>query len=164
MNLVQQARRFRPCTSTTSTLLTFAIPAFAAAALFFPLMSAAVAADNPLLAERWKTRPIVVVVPQADDALLQRVQSELQKTASREAFIDRDMVLYTVVAGEGRRDGKLLGARRTRAMLQALGVAAEGPPKFLLVGKDGGVKMTEGSDVSLDNVFAEIDRMPMRQR
>ena len=37
-------------------------------------------------------------------------------------------------------------------------------PTFVLVGKDGGTKMTEGADVDLAAVFAEIDRMPMRQR
>lgn len=137
---------------------------FAVVALAVPLIAAAAAADNPLVAERWKTRPIVVVVPTADDALLQRVQATLAETASREAFIDRDMVLYTVVAGEGRRDGKPLGARRTRAMLRALELPDDGKPRFLLIGKDGGVKMTEGADVKLDAVFAEIDRMPMRQR
>ncbi|MDB5877006.1 MAG: hypothetical protein JWQ41_420 [Variovorax sp.] len=152
MNPLKFARRLSP------------VFAFAVVALAAPLIAAAAAADNPLAAERWKTRPIVVVVPTADDALLQRVQATLGETASREAFIDRDMVLFTVVAGEGRRDGKLLGARRTRAMLQALDLPDDGKPRFLLIGKDGGVKMTEGADVKLDAVFAEIDRMPMRQR
>lgn len=152
MNPLKFARRISP------------VFAFAVVALAVPLISAAAAADNPLASERWKTRPIVVVVPTADDALLQRVQASLRETASREAFIDRDMVLFTVVAGEGRRDGKPLGARRTRAMLQALDLPDDGRPRFLLIGKDGGVKMTEGADVKLDAVFAEIDRMPMRQR
>ena len=138
--------------------------AFAMIALAVPLIAAAAAEENPLAAERWKTRPVVLVVPGADDALLRRVRSALAQTATREAFIDRDMVLYTVVAGEGHRDGKLLGQRRTRTMLQALGVSAGGPPTFLLVGKDGGVKMTDGADVDLGAVFAEIDRMPMRRR
>ena len=132
--------------------------------LAIPVAAAASAEDNPLVAERWKTRPVVLIVPDAGDALLQRVQSTLKQTAPREAFIDRDMVLYTVVAGEGRRDGKPLGARRTRAMLEALDIPDDGRPRFLLIGKDGGVKMTEGADVKLDAVFAEIDRMPMRQR
>ncbi|MGJ7578787.1 DUF4174 domain-containing protein [Variovorax sp. RHLX14] len=138
--------------------------AFTIVALAISPIAAATSADNPLTAERWKTRPIVIVVPTADDALLQRVQQTLRKTTSREAFIDRDMVLYTVIAGEGRRDGKLLGPRRTRAMLQALDIPADGKPRFLLIGKDGGIKMTEGADVKLEAVFAEIDRMPMRQR
>lgn len=138
--------------------------AFAVVALAIPFVAAASADENPLVAERWKTRPIVLIVPSADDALLQRVQSTLKLTAPREAFIERDMVLYTVVAGEGRRDGKPLGQRRTRALLQALDVPVDGSPTLLLIGKDGGVKMTEGADVELDAVFAEIDRMPMRRR
>lgn len=138
--------------------------AFAVVALAVPLVAAASADENPLVAERWKTRPIVLIVPSADDALLQRVQSTLNLTAPREAFIDRDMVLYTVVAGEGRRDGKPLGRHQTRALLQALDVPADGSPTLLLIGKDGGVKMMEGADVELDAVFAEIDRMPMRRR
>ncbi len=123
------------------------------------------AADvNPLVAERWKTRPIVVVVPTADDALLRKVDTALQQTATREAFIERDMVLYTVAAGQGRRNEVRLSPAQTRALLAALKLDAAGPPTFLLVGKDGGVKMTEGSSVDLSAVFAEIDRMPMRQR
>ena len=132
-------------------------------ALATPLAASAADRDNPLVAERWKTRPVVVVVPQRDDALLQRVESELEKTATREAFKDREMVLYTVAAGEGRRNRERLPAAQTRALLTALRLDAAGPPTFVLVGKDGGVKMTEGKDVDLGAVFAEIDRMPMRR-
>ncbi|RYY75204.1 MAG: DUF4174 domain-containing protein [Comamonadaceae bacterium] len=126
---------------------------------------AAAAADrNPLTAERWKTRPVVVVVPTPGDALLRKVEAALLQTATREAFIDRDMVLYTVAAGAGRRNAEPLAAAQTRALLAALKLDAAGPPTFVLVGKDGGVKMTEGPDVDLAAVFAEIDRMPMRRR
>lgn len=128
-----------------------------------PLVAAA-ADGNPLVAERWKTRPVVVVVPAPGDALLTRVESALRQTATREAFIDREMVLYTVVGGKGRRNDKALGAAQTRALLDALRLDPAGPPTFLLIGKDGGTKMTEGPDVDLQAVFAEIDRMPMRRR
>ncbi len=156
MDLIRAIRRI-----ATGTWSLFAI----GVVFVVPMVAAAAAApENPLVAERWKTRPIVVVVPTGQDALLRRIESALARTATREAFIDREMVLYTVVAGVGRRDGKPLGAAATRAMLAALGVAADAPATFLLVGKDGGIKMTEGADVDLDRVFAEIDRMPMRQR
>lgn len=123
-----------------------------------------IAADqNPLVAERWKTRPVVVVVPQPGDPLLENVNATLQKTASREAFRERDMALFTVVAGKGERNGSPLDSGQTQALLQALKLDAGGPATFVLVGKDGGVKMTEGRDVDLQAVFAEIDRMPMRQ-
>ncbi len=120
---------------------------------------------NPLTAERWQTRPIVVVVPQEGDPLLAKVRSALREPAMREGFRERDMALFTVVAGQGSRNGEPLGAARTAALLKALDLDARGPATFILVGKDGGVKMRkEGADVDLQAVFAEIDRMPMRQR
>lgn len=133
-------------------------------AVFALPLSAAAADRNPLVAERWKTRPVVVVVPNAGDSLVERVESALRETSVREAFIEREMVLYTVVGGQGARNAQRLTADQTRAMLTALGLDAKGPPTFVLVGKDGGTKMTEGADVDLKAVFAEIDRMPMRQR
>ena len=142
--------------------LAMLLPALAAFAFALPSAQAATG-DNPLVAERWKTRPVVVVVPKRGDALLQRIESTLQQTAAREAFVEREMVLYTVVAGEGRRNAQPLNARQTRALLDALKLDAAGAPTFVLVGKDGGVKMTEGPDVDLNAVFAEIDRMPMRR-
>ncbi|MDA8448280.1 DUF4174 domain-containing protein [Acidovorax sp. NCPPB 3859] len=119
---------------------------------------------NPLIAERWQTRPVAVVVPQENAPLLAKVRAALQEPALREGFRERDMVLFTVVAGQGRRNGEPLGAARTAALLKALDLDAMGPATFILVGKDGGVKMKEGPEVDLQAVFAEIDRMPMRQR
>ncbi len=118
---------------------------------------------NPLDAERWKTRPVVVVVPQESDPLLTNLRTTLQQTAAREAFREREMVLYTVVAGSGRRNGEALSAAQTSAMLAALGLHPDGSTAFVLVGKDGGVKLREGASVNLQAVFDEIDRMPMRQ-
>ncbi len=120
---------------------------------------------NPLTAERWQTRPIAVVVPQENDPLLAKVRAVLREPAMREGFRERDMALFTVVGGQGSRNGEPLGAARTAALLKALDVDARGPATFILVGKDGDVKMRkEGADVDLQAVFAEIDRMPMRQR
>jgi len=139
------------------------LPMVMVAAFAVPL-SATAADRNPLAAERWKTRPVVVVVPKAGDALVEKVESALRETSVREAFIEREMVLYTVVAGQGKRNAQPLAAGQTRALLSALGLDVQGPPTFILVGKDGGTKMKEGADVDLSAVFAEIDRMPMRQR
>lgn len=151
-----------PTASLTPRRLALLLPALAAFALALPSAQAATG-DNPLVAERWKTRPVVVVVPKQGDALLERIESTLKQTTAREAFIEREMVLYTVVAGEGRRNAQPLNPRQTRALLAALKLDAAGAPTFVLVGKDGGVKMTEGSNVDLNAVFAEIDRMPMRR-
>lgn len=138
----------------------------AALCLALPAGTAFASADaNPLVAERWNTRPIVVVVPRENHPLLTRVDSTLKETAAREAFRERDMALFTVVAGQGRRNGEPLGAAATAAMLKALQLDARGPATFVLVGKDGGVKRREeGDTVDLQSVFDEIDRMPMRRQ
>lgn len=127
------------------------------------LVSAA-ADDNPLVAERWRTRPLVVVVPAADDPMLAQVEAALRSETMRAGFAEREMVLYKVVAGVGSREGRPLSASETRALLGALGVSATGPATALLVGLDGGVKIRERGSVSLDGVFAAIDQMPMRRR
>ena len=36
--------------------------------------------------------------------------------------------------------------------------------EVLLVGKDGGVKLRQETPLSVDDLFATIDAMPMRQR
>ena len=127
-------------------------------------LASALADQNPLVEERWKTRPVVVVVPRADAPLLAQVRAALAEPAMREGFIERDMALYTVVAGEGRRNDQPLGPARTRALLQALQLQAQGPETFVLVGKDGGVKRRDRPPVDLREIFAEVDRMPMRQQ
>lgn len=119
--------------------------------------------DNPLVAERWKTRPLVVVAPSADDPLVQRVDAALQRTVEREAFVEREMVLYRVVDGAGSRNGQALTSAQTRALLDAVEVEARGPATLVLVGKDGGVKRTDRGDADLREIFQTIDRMPMRR-
>lgn len=120
------------------------------------------AADDPLQAERWKTRPLVVLAASADDPLLTRVQAALQESANREAFVERDMVLYTVIGQQGQRNGQPLDAIATKRLLLALD-AGNARPQVILVGKDGGKKVQQGADANLQAIFQTIDRMPMRQ-
>lgn len=120
------------------------------------------AADDPLQAERWKTRPLIVLAASADDPLLARVQRALQEPANREAFVERDMVLYTVVGQQGSRNDQPLDGIATKRLLLALD-AGTSRPQVILVGKDGGKKVQEGADADLQAIFSTIDRMPMRQ-
>ena len=120
---------------------------------------------NPLLAEQWRTRPLVVVAPSARHLLLTGLQAQLRQASVRGAFQERDMVLFTVIGGEGRRDGQLLTAEQTGGLLQALNLTASSPATAFLIGKDGSIKLTEqGDHLALASMFALIDTMPMRQR
>lgn len=134
-----------------------------ATTLIAGLALAAQAADNPLEAERWKTRPLILVAPTAKDPQVATLREELAQPANREAFVEREMVLYTVVGGAGSRNDEPLRPEQTRALLKALDARAGQPATLYLVGKDGGVKVCEQQAWSLKALFGTIDRMPMRQ-
>ncbi|QDD89320.1 DUF4174 domain-containing protein [Pseudomonas oryzihabitans] len=134
-----------------------------ATTLLAGLVATAQAADNPLDAERWKTRPLILVAPTANDPQVTQLRAELAQTANREAFAEREMVLYTVVGDAGSRNDRPLRPEQTRALLQALDARAGQPATLYLVGKDGGVKVREEQGWSLKALFGTIDRMPMRR-
>ncbi|MCI8211456.1 hypothetical protein AUC61_18160 [Pseudomonas sp. S25] len=119
--------------------------------------------SNPLDSERWQSRPLIVVAPNAGDATWLQFEQDLMKPANREAFVDREMVLYTVVGGVGKRNDQALDPRATSALLSSLGVEPDGPTRLLLVGKDGGTKIDQHAPLDVSVVFATIDKMPMRQ-
>lgn len=134
-----------------------------ATTLLAGLVATAQAADNPLDAERWKTRPLILVAPTANDPQVTQLRAELAQPANREAFVEREMVLYTVVGDAGSRNDRPLRPEQTRALLQALDTRAGQPATLYLVGKDGGVKVREEQGWSLKALFGTIDRMPMRR-
>lgn len=133
--------------------------------LLFVMAGSPVMADssNPLDAERWQSRPLIVVAPHANDATWLQFQQDLVKPANREAFIEREMVLYTVVDGVGKRNDQALDPQATSALLGTLGVKPGGPTRLLLVGKDGGTKIDQQAPLDISVIFTTIDKMPMRQ-
>lgn len=137
-----------------------------AAILLAGASSVAGAADaNPLVAEQWRTRPLVVVVPTSRYPLLTDLQAQLRQSDSRDAFQKREMVLFTVVGGQGRRNGQPLTEVQTRGLLRALNLKSTARAAVLLIGKDGSVKRSgHGDHIALASLFALIDSMPMRQR
>ncbi|MDR6235700.1 DUF4174 domain-containing protein [Pseudomonas oryzihabitans] len=134
-----------------------------ATTLLAGLAATAQAADNPLDAERWKTRPLILVAPTANDPQVTQLRAELAQPANREAFAEREMVLYTVVGDAGSRNDRPLRPEQTRALLQALDARDGQPATLYLVGKDGGVKVREEQGWSLKALFGTIDGMPMRR-
>ncbi|GGK08201.1 DUF4174 domain-containing protein [Pseudomonas matsuisoli] len=118
---------------------------------------------NPLDAEHWKTRPLVIVVPSPEDPVLKALNDSLQSPENREAFIEREMVLYRVVDGRATRNDEPLTPEQADALLGALDAKAEGPATVFLVGKDGGVKVRQEGSLEPKEIFATIDQMPMRQ-
>ncbi len=95
----------------------------------------------------------------------QDIQSQLRDPVMQQEFQEREMALFTVVAGKGQRAGVPMAPAQTNSLLVALSAAADGPAEVFLIGKDGGIKLREGGDrVSLPEIFTLIDGMPMRRR
>ena len=113
-------------------------------------------ADAPFaLADmKWNRRPLVVFAPKSDDP---RLQAQLDSVRKAQAgFAERDMALVVVAPGHSLSRAECATLRRDLEVEdQAFAV--------LLVGKDGGVKRRDAEPVSMVEVFAQIDRMPMRQ-
>jgi hypothetical protein len=117
--------------------------------------------SNPLMAERWKTRPVVIIAPSTTDPLLTGQQDVLQLPANQAALRKREMVVYTVVGDLAQRDGEPLSADQARALRKALDVKDGAPATVFLVGKDGGTKMARRQVVGAEELFGMVDAMPM---
>ncbi len=124
------------------------------------LATPALAAPNPLAAERDRTRPLVVVAPNASDPAFVSLTHALAN--SHAALAERRIVVFTVVGGHGERAGRPMRPSASSALLAALGLHATGPATALLIGKDGGVKLR--GQLSVEGIIAAVDRMPMRRQ
>ncbi|WP_456268610.1 DUF4174 domain-containing protein [Kushneria sp. AK178] len=118
-------------------------------------------AANPLLADKWQSRPLILVTPSADNSDYERMRGIVE--TQRDAFNDREMVLYTVEEGTGMKEDQALTEAETGALLHALGLSAQGPLTTVLVGKDGGKKVEQQGFVDPRQLFDTIDNMPMRR-
>ncbi len=111
---------------------------------------------------QWKKRVLVVSAPNNLDENLGAQRDELATT--REEFSDRDMVLVTLLddAGSTADDRELTDSEVT-ATRRALGIR---PGEFglRLVGKDGSIKLSSDTATAMAEIYALIDRMPMRRR
>ncbi|WP_370313271.1 DUF4174 domain-containing protein [Sagittula sp.] len=123
------------------------------------LAGSAAAADNALSlrlspdredleAYRWSVRPVLVFAPGSDDVKYTEQIALLR--AAEAGLAERDIVVLTDTAPDEKG--------RLRAALAVDGF------EVLLVGKDGGVKLRQETPLSVDDLFATIDAMPMRQR
>jgi len=117
---------------------------------------------NPLRDERWQTRPLVAVAPNNDHPGLETMLTRLRDEAAEVA--DRDMVVYVLTPTSLTRDGDHRGAGARDALIDALDAQPSARPEFVLVGKDGTVKMRGPLDTDLEAIFRRIDGMPMRRR
>jgi len=120
-----------------------------AGALLLAVTVPVAAAGSDLDRYRWKSR-VLVIAAAADDPRA-AAQSRIAEAAGA-GMRERDLVVVRAI-GEGREAAAL----RRRFGLPATGFRA------VLVGKDGGAKLTAAEPIPAETLFSTIDAMPMRR-
>ncbi|MBY6006357.1 DUF4174 domain-containing protein [Salipiger bermudensis] len=120
-----------------------ASPALAATDLFQTLPTDA----RDLNAMRWDKRPVLLFAPSQDHPDYARQMEMLR--AAEAALAERDIVVLSD-----------LDDRTPSPLRQGF---QPGGFKLVLVGKDGGVKLEQDAVLAPEELFAVIDRMPMRR-
>lgn len=109
---------------------------------------------------RWKYRPLLVFTNSSDSAAL--AQQRRIVTASRIGLTERNVVVVWVIGNDVSSE---LGSRPelgASALRARFGVATASF-RAVLVGKDGGAKLSQPTPLDARRLFATIDAMPMRQ-
>jgi Domain of unknown function (DUF4174) len=110
---------------------------------------------------RWQNRILLVFAPDAASALYRR-QQEMLLVAER-GLNERDMVIIFVIRDTVSTKGRPAAAVAAVDLRDAYGVL---PHEFrvVLIGKDGDVKLRQEEPISMADLFALIDAMPMRKQ
>jgi Domain of unknown function (DUF4174) len=119
------------------------------------------AGETALDRYRWQNRILLVFTPDADSALYRR-QQEMLLVAER-GLNERDMVIIFVIRDTVSTKGRPAAAVAAVDLRDAYGVL---PHEFrvVLIGKDGDVKLRQEEPISMADLFALIDAMPMRKQ
>ena len=109
---------------------------------------------------RWKYRPLLVFADSASNAAL--AQQRATVAAGRAGLASRNVVVVWVVANTVTSQlGPLPG--QSAASLRARFAVPSTAFKVVLVGKDGGAKLTRDGPIGAAQLFSTIDAMPMRR-
>jgi Domain of unknown function (DUF4174) len=119
------------------------------------------AGETALAGSRWKNRLLLVFAPDADSALCRRQQEML--LVVEHGLNERDIVVIFVIEdalSTKRKPTPNVSAVDLRDAYDVL------PHEFrvVLIGKDGGVKLRQEEPISMADLFALIDSMPMRKQ
>jgi len=109
----------------------------------------------------WQNRLLLLFTPRSDDPRLQRQNQILDHLEPD--LVDRDLVAIRLASDTPVTVDRVPTADASPGDLyRAFGVAQDAFA-VLLIGKDGGVKLTHAAPVDAASVFDLIAAMPMRQ-
>jgi hypothetical protein len=107
----------------------------------------------------WQFRPLFVLAADSGDSRLEEQRRIVAQ--NRAGFSERQIVIVYVV-GEHVTAELGPGPGQSAAVLRKRFGAGGSGFKLVLVGKDGGAKLTSGTALPAAELFRTIDAMPMR--
>lgn len=159
--MTRMLRNDSPLSLSLPALSRLSLSLLSLSLLAVPLLAPLNAAQaEPLSAYAWEARPIVVFAPDADDPAL---KEQLARFEGRDAArADYETPLIVVAGDLVTIDGA--ASALDAAALRRWYDAPQDAFSVLLIGKDTGVKLERGAPIAPEEVFALINRMPMRRR
>jgi hypothetical protein len=118
--------------------------------------------SDPELADfKWQNRVIVIFDIDEDSESYRIQKSRLE--SEKEGLTERDLTVISVFErGISNIDGNSISSSSAHEIRRELNSKPD-IFRFVLIGKDGGVKMDSYGVVTVNDLFTRIDRMPMRR-
>lgn len=125
--------------------------------LCLPLSVVAVNLDD----YQWHTRLLFLVAPEVSAPAVAQVRDTLERQI--EAVVDRDLlVIQLFLNGQSLVGDRPITVREAAQLRLELGIAPD-EQVLVLIGKDGSVKRRAPLLSDLQEIFTQIDTMPMRR-
>ena len=110
---------------------------------------------------KWNNRLLLLFAPNDEDPSFKSMQQSL--AAGKPEVSDRDLVVFQVFeSGKSTMDSVTLDDLSVRWLQERYNIR-KGRYAVILIGKDGGIKLDRAGQITLAEVFALIDSMPMRR-
>ena len=117
-------------------------------------------AASAMSSYKWKLRPLVVFAENAASTSLAEQRRIL--AARRTGMIDRDVIVVWVVGDKVSAENGSQPRQSASALRSRFGASGTSF-RVVLVGKDGGAKLSSATPMSATTLFGTIDAMPMRK-
>ena len=110
---------------------------------------------------RWKKRLVLVFAASAEDSSYQRQKNEFE--GKLHELADRDIIVIELPKSGKSTIGEQPLTDKQQSFLRGEFKVPVGDFAFILIGKDGTVKLRSNQTVLSGDIFALIDSMPMRR-
>jgi hypothetical protein len=110
---------------------------------------------------QWKNRLLFLFAPNRNHPMFDALHKSLAARQSEAS--DRDLVIFEILeSAASSMNNESIDSETARLLREKFDILQD-EFTVILIGKDGGIKLNRKKQTQLDDIFALIDSMPMRQ-